>query len=110
MHSKISEKLEIVTDKNNNRTVISSTKKGRFHVETARTESMDLMLRNKIKSNDSLIDNSVLLSIIEKQNTQIELLFEMIKNNFGNEILFQKEFISESDDTYELINQLKKKR
>lgn len=58
---------------------------------------------------DPNIDQAILMTIISKQNTQIELLFDMIRNIPGNERFFEKEFISEMACTYELINEIKKK-
>lgn len=88
---------------------VSSIKKGRFWIETAKVENFQGFKKNKVQMNESEIDTESLLSIIAKQNTQIELLFDMIRNITGRDKLFEREFISEMTGTYELINEFKKK-
>jgi hypothetical protein len=90
MHIEGSERLQIITEKTNkkcqtgNKTVISSIKKRRFWIETARTENIDSFRKSKLRMHDSNIDQAILMTIISKQNTQIELLFDMIRNIPGN--------------------------
>lgn len=73
-------------------------KKGRFHV----TEAVENTGQNKSEV-------TKIISILNLQNKQIDILFDMINNLSGNDKLFQREFISLSNDTYELIESLRRK-
>lgn len=74
-------------------------KKGRFNVtEPSSSESID---RSAVRQ---------IVAILNQQNKQIDLLFDMIKNISGDEKLFHHEFVSISNDVYEMIENLKKKK
>lgn len=82
----------------------ASIKKGRFVVESAFSD--DTAKRGRFRISN--MENRLVFELIEKQNEQIEILFDIVKNLTGTERLFQKEFMECSAVIEEKINELRK--
>lgn len=82
-------------------------KKGRFEITSTLSASMDIKPQDFVKNNETKATD-ILFEVLDLQNKQIELLFDMIKNISGEEKLFQSEFISFSNDAYEKLEYFKK--
>jgi hypothetical protein len=109
-------RINIIDTKNKEsdicKTTITSMKKGRFLIETAKTENCSSLRKSKFRQccNYPNGDIETLLSIIAKQHTQIELLYDMFRNLAGNsDKLFEHELVSVLTSTYDQINELKNK-
>lgn len=86
-----------------------SMKKGRFLIENAKTETQQntRKLRSNISNPESNLEYKLIVEIIEKQNEQIETIFDMLTNLAGNDKLFQKEFTVISANVSEKIEKLR---
>lgn len=86
-----------------------STRKGRFLIKNVKTDMFSSIKRRRfsIYHPEVSIEYKLIFEIIEKQNEQIETLFDMINNITGNDKLFHKEFLNSSNEVYEKIGRLK---
>lgn len=80
----------------------SVSKKGRFQI----TEALDGM-DDTPKSREA---GQMLFEIIDLQNRQIEMLYDMVRNMAGEDRLFQKEFVAVSNEVYEKLETVRKSR
>ncbi len=94
-------------------------RRGRFMIETAQLTNMGSLstvqfrkgrfqITQRIDEEKVRSDMRDLISVINLQNKQIDILFDMIKNISGDDKLFQKEFNFVSNEVYEKIEDLKK--
>lgn len=80
----------------------SVSKKGRFQI----TEALD-GIDDMPKSGG---DKQMLFEIMDLQNRQIEMLYDMVRNIAGEDRLFQKEFVAVSNEVYEKLETVRKSR
>lgn len=87
----------------------ASAKRGRFHIENAKTEVFSSIKKGRfsIYHSEASLENKLIFEIIERQNEQIEIMFDMINSMPGNEKLFHKEFVASSAAVCEKIERLR---
>ncbi len=86
-----------------------STKRGRFFIENAKTETFSSIKKGRfnIYHPEVSIEYKLIFEIIEKQNEQIETIFDMVNNLSGEDKLFHKEFLTTSGAVYQRIERLR---
>ncbi|ELA42072.1 uncharacterized protein VICG_00921 [Vittaforma corneae ATCC 50505] len=86
-----------------------SVKRGRFHIENAKTEVFSSIKKGRfsIYHSEASLENKLIFEIIERQSEQIDIMFDMINSMSGNEKLFHKEFMASSAAVCEKIERLR---
>lgn len=89
--------------------VMPSIKKGRFLIESAKQEVFSSMRKGRfsISNTECCSESKLIFEIIEKQNEQIETLFDIINNISGADKLFHKEFHAASAAASEKLERLR---
>jgi len=85
-------------------------KKGRFEITDTLGTDRNKSLYKFHKSMDGLERTDTYFEILDYQNRQIELLFDMIKNIAGEDKLFHREFIALANEVYEKLEVIRRIR
>lgn len=99
----------------------TSVQKGRFLIKTAPADGLKETPSSLSKNGRFQITEAtggtvedaglrVFFEIIDLQNRQVEMLYDMIKNIAGEDKLFQKEFMTVSSEVYEKLETVRRSR